>query len=71
VRGISWTPLEGCQVLQQSGPLLTLPSLRLPLQVKLLLQGLRGQGLNDDSSAAEGVEMLVVEVQVRRRSLPP
>lgn len=36
--------------------------------MKLLMQGLRGTGVNDDDAAAEGVEMLVVEIEVGHQS---
>lgn len=39
------------------------PPTTTPPQVQLLLQGLRGQALNDDSAAAAGTQMLVVEME--------
>lgn len=39
-------------------------------EVKLLMQGLRGQNLNDDDTAAEGLNMLVVETEEGDQALP-
>jgi len=39
-------------------------------EVKLLMQGLRGSNLNDDATAKEGLEMLVVEVDDDGEALP-
>jgi len=39
-------------------------------EVKILMQGLRGQNINDDNAAKEGLEMLVVEIDSDGESLP-